>query len=72
MAYEYKVMNINLKNQDPATYLQSLTNEMAGQGWEFYRVDNIDVLSSPGCVASILGQKQSVLSYSVATFRHQK
>ena len=72
MAYEYKMVNVNLKNQDPATYLQSLANEMGLQGWEFYRVDNLDVLSSPGCLASIFGAKQAVLSYSVATFRHQK
>ncbi len=72
MAYEYKMENISLKNQDPAAYLESLANQWAGQGWEFYRVDSLDVLSSPGCLGSLLGAKQTVLSYSVATFRRQK
>jgi hypothetical protein len=72
MAYEYKMANVSLKNQDPATYLQGLANELATQGWEFYRVDSLDVLSSPGCLGSLLGGKQTVLSYSVATFRRQK
>jgi hypothetical protein len=72
MAYEYKMMNLSLKNQDPAQYLQEQANQMAAQGWEFYQVNDIDVLSSPGCLASLLGGKQTVLSYSVAIYRRQK
>jgi len=81
MAYEYKMMQIpptitvkakDERGNEAAYYLQSLANEQAGQGWEFYRVDTVGVVSQPGCLASLLGAKQVMVEYYVVTFRREK
>ncbi len=59
------------KGDEAAMYLQSIVNEHAKQGWEFYRVDAIGIVSKPGCLAGIFGAKETALEYYVATFRAQ-
>ncbi len=66
---QYKMINIALKNQDPASYLEGLANQMSKDGWEFQRVDEIGSESSPGCLGGLLGQKASYSTYYVATFK---
>jgi hypothetical protein len=39
---------------EAAYYLQTIANEYAAQGWEFYRVDTIGVVVEPGCLAFIV------------------
>lgn len=79
--YEYKMVQIppaisvnarEARGQEAAYYLQGVVNEHAAQGWEFYRVDTIGVVTNPGCLGSLLGQKQSVIDYFVVTFRKSK
>lgn len=67
--------NIQVKQSsgnDAAAYLQSAANQYASQGWEFYRVDTVGVVVAPGCLALLLGAKQSITQYYVITFRRQK
>lgn len=83
--YEYKMVQIppnvmiaakslfGRQKVDPkeaaALYLQSAVAEHATGGWEFMRVDQLGVVESPGCLASLFGQTEATSYYSVITFR---
>lgn len=76
--YTYKMVqvppNIEVSQKNnhsgvAAHYLQSVVNEYAQQGWEFYRVDAIGVSVKPGCLAALFGQKNELNNYYVITFR---
>jgi len=76
--YQYKMVqvppNIQVqakehKGNEAATYLQNVVNLHAKDGWEFYRTDNIGVSLQPGCLAGVLGQKESLQVFYVITFR---
>jgi len=41
----------------------------AGQGWEFYRIDSVQIQVSPGCLASLLGAKATYINFDQAIFR---
>lgn len=77
MSYIYKMVQIpptiRVKNAqsgtEAAAYLESVVNDMARQGWEFYRVDEVGVREEPGCLAMLLGAKSSYTVYYVVTFR---
>jgi len=78
MNYTYKMIqvppNIEVamkqhKANEAAAYLEEVVNEMASQGWEFYRIDPIGVQLKPGCIASLFGQKAVAITYYVITFR---
>ena len=81
MAYEYKMIQVppkivvkakEEKGNEAANYLQSLANEQAQQGWEFQRVDVIGVVTPVGCLAGLLGAKETTTNYYVVTFREEK
>jgi len=81
MSYEYKMIQVppriavkakEERGNEAAVYLQSLANEQAAEGWEFYRVDTVGVVTQPGCLGSLLGAKQTLLEYYVVTFRREK
>lgn len=57
---------------EAAVYLQSIANQYATQGWEFYRVDTVGVVVQPGCMASLFGAQRTVTEYYVVTFRQAK
>ena len=61
---------------EAASYLESVANEYADEGWEFYRVDTIGVRLVPGCMGLLLrwlGYKlPDYLLYYVVTFRRPK
>ena len=80
MAYKYQMVQappaILVKSKEhtggeAATYLQGIVNQMAEQGWEFYRVDPIGVQVQPGCLAGLLGQSVQERTYYVVTFRRE-
>jgi hypothetical protein len=80
MAFQYMMQqippNIVVKQKEhrgneAAFYLQHIANEHAAQGWEFYRVDTIGVVTTPGCLAALFGAKQMTIEYYVITFRRQ-
>ena len=81
MAYEYKMVQVpptievkakDWRGNEAAYYLQSIANEQAAQGWEFYRVDTVGVVTRPGCLGALLGAKQTLIEYYVVTFRRPK
>lgn len=61
------------KSVAAASYLESLVDEQAGEGWEFCRVDTIGVQAQPGRVKGVRmalsGQSAIKESDYVATFR---
>lgn len=76
--YQYQMVQVppNIQIQakeqrgnEAATYLQNVVNSHSKEGWEFYRVDPIGVSVQPGCLASLLGQKEQITTYYVITFR---
>ena len=78
--YEYKMVQIppnvqvgkSEKGNEAAAYLETIANKHAAQGWEFNRVDEIGVVTKPGCLAGMFGAKQSMTIYYVMTFRKEK
>jgi len=59
------------RGNEAATYLQTLADQQAAQGWDFYRVDRIGVITQPGCLASLFGARQYLIEYFVVTFRRR-
>jgi len=55
-----------------AAYLQGVINENTGDGWEFYRIDNLTIAEKPGCLAGLFGQKEVYHSVGVICFRRAK
>lgn len=60
------------KGNEAAAYLESVVNEYASQGWEFYRVDSFGVELQPGCFGAAGGQKSESNLYYVITFRMEQ
>jgi len=78
MGYQYRMIQLpsaiavkakEEKGQEAAIYLQTVANQHAEHGWEFYRIDTVGVVTQPGCLASLLGAKQIYINYYVVTFR---
>ncbi len=57
------------KGNEAAAYLETVVNQYAKQGWEFYRVDTIGVSVQPGCFDALFGKKASLNNYYVISFR---
>jgi hypothetical protein len=77
--YKYKMVQLPqtfLLKKDTgneiAGYLESLTHKLGEKGWEFYRIDSVGVAVQPGCLASLLGARQSMTYYNIVTFRAEK
>lgn len=49
--------------------LQNLINTYAIGGWEFYRIDQVNIHVKPGCMAALLGGKEAIISFDQVTFR---
>lgn len=80
MRFEYKVVPFHgqlrrfVFNDDGvgkvAADLQNLLNTMSTEGWDFVRVDEIQVSQSAGCLAYVLGNKgSSVFRMHLVVFR---
>lgn len=52
-----------------AAYLQSIISQNTAQGWEFYRIDTVNMVESPGCLGSLFGIKETTTTYNLVTFR---
>jgi hypothetical protein len=73
--YVYKMVQIppeieitkKEKGNEAASYLEQVVNQMADQGWEFYRVDQVGVTVYGGCLSA--GKPKSQATYYVVTFR---
>jgi hypothetical protein len=78
MKYTYKMVQVppsisvrakDYRGGEAATYLESVVNQYAAKGWEFYRVDSIGVQVAAGCLASLFGAGTQQHTYYVITFR---
>ena len=78
VTYRYKMVGIASAllaemNADPSTaaakYLEDAVNEYTRAGWEFYRVDHLEVAKKQGCLGFWLGSRSLFVSYPVITFR---
>ena len=87
MVYEYNMVQIPPAisvsgaehGTEAATYLQTLANDQAHQGWDFFRIDVIGVELRPGCLGGVLsmitggllGGEITYTNYYVVTFRRE-
>jgi hypothetical protein len=61
---------INIENaQKVSEQLQALISQYARQGWEFYRIDKIDIQITPGCLAALFGAQVSFITFDQVIFR---
>jgi hypothetical protein len=77
--YEYRVMPFvgNLKSgvftvenaQKVSEQLQAVINQHVQAGWEFYRIDKVDIQITPGCLASLFGARVSFITFDQVIFR---
>ena len=79
--YEYTMVQIprNIgvkaskhKGNEAAVYMERVVNDHTGDGWEFYRVDTINVSVVPGCLGGLFGKSVQSDSYNVISFRRQR
>lgn len=79
--YRYKMVqvppNIEVKaslhkGNEAAAYLETIANQFAEEGWEFYRIDTIGVAVKAGCFDALAGKKDSLSNYYVITFRQPR
>lgn len=77
--YEFKMVQLPqtfVLKQDTgkeiAAYLEKLAQEHSAQGWEFFRIDQVGVAVSPGCMGALTGAKQTMTYYNVVSFRKAK
>lgn len=74
MNYIYKALPFkgNVSELDPnkvAAQLTILINSQNSDGWEFYQINSVNISVSPGCLASLMGSKDSDQKYDMAIFR---
>jgi hypothetical protein len=78
--YEYKMVQIPTEIEvadtgqpgaAAALFLQSVINQHAEQGWEFYRVDSIGVRRKPDWFRRLFGHEGSFVTYYVITLRRE-
>lgn len=73
--YEYLVVPFqgqirgNGSAQEVSAQLQSVINQHASQGWEFYTLNDVNIQVTPGCLASLLGARVSYMAYDQVIFR---
>jgi len=55
--------------QKVSEQLQLLIDAHVKQGWEFYRIDPVQIQIQPGCLASLFGQRTSWINFDQVIFR---
>jgi len=78
MNYQYKmtqvptnfvITNANEANGIASEHFERLANDYARHGWEFYRIDTVNVFVQPGCLGLLLGRRSMNIPYCLVTFR---
>lgn len=79
--YEYKMVQVprdlaarigDVDKGAGAVYMQKAVDEGVAGGWEFYRVDTLTITEKPGCLQSLLGQKEVLHALNIICFRREK
>lgn len=80
MKYEYTTVSVpcNLVCQHGlnlgetlAKYIENVINEMAQDGWEYYRTDSYSMIEAPSCLGALFGHKEKMGIYNVLVFRSE-
>ncbi len=75
MAYQYKVVpfNTRVKMGSPtaecSTQLETVINDHAKDGWEFFQLSQINILVQPGCLAGLGGARPTYMPIDQVVFR---
>jgi tRNA A37 threonylcarbamoyltransferase TsaD len=76
--YEYHVEPFigNIKESENirlvAEQLQNMINKAVSGGWEFDRIDTIQISVQPGCLGALLGAKNSLITHNFVIFRRSR
>jgi hypothetical protein len=78
--YEYKVVPFlgqaaaadKRAAEKVAEQLQQLVDQFVAQGWEFYRIDRVEIAVAPGCLAALSGGKMSFAGWDMVIFRRER
>jgi hypothetical protein len=49
--------------------LQAVISQYTRNGWEFYRIDKVDIQVTPGCLAALFGARVSFITFDQVIFR---
>jgi hypothetical protein len=77
MKYEYRVVPFagvtKQKDRRPgatlANQLAGLIQEVAAEGWEFYRVDHVSINIRGGCLFGLFSAQVATQTYDMVIFR---
>lgn len=77
MSYQYRAVqlpqNIQVtpQNRDTAaaSLIEKVINNYAESGWEFYRIDTVNTVEPPGCLAGLFGAPSTHRPLNVVIFR---
>lgn len=77
--YEYKVVPFRgqiktgiFSSEGPqvaSKQLEEVINSGVNAGWEFVEVSHINILTEPGCLAGLIGQRAMNIPYDQVIFR---
>ncbi len=78
--YVYKVVPFigQIKENDKqgaakvAGQLQQLLDTYAAEGWEFYRIDQVQIAIRPGCLSALLGGRINYINFDQVIFRKEQ
>jgi len=78
ISFEYKMLQVSStvvartfqESEDAAAiYLEQIINRWARRGWEFYRMDTMQIAVLPGCLGRLLGARNEYFPEYVITLR---
>ncbi len=49
--------------------LEELINKYVREGWEYVGIEQVQIAVKPGCLASLFGSRESVISFDQVIFR---
>lgn len=78
--FEYRILpflgDIRSRDQRSAQrvseQLKATIDANIGDGWEFYRIDQVQILVRPGCLAAIFGARASTMALDQVIFRRDR
>lgn len=54
-----------------ASQLSETIDRYSAEGWTFYRVEEVNVEISPGCLGALTGSRTSYVKYNLVVFRKE-
>lgn len=52
--------------------LKAVVSDYQSRGWEYVRMEQVDVTVAPGCLASLFGGSSSTVPYDIIVFRGKR